>query len=84
MDDNNTLTELEELVERLGMKIRYEPVYVSGSGYCRIKEQEFVIINNKATPREKIHILMDAVKQRDLTDVDILPSIMELLDKKYE
>ena len=81
MNVNDTLIELEEFVERLGMKIRYEPVYVSGSGYCRIKEQKFVIINNKATPREKIHILIDAVKQRDLTDVDILPSIRELLNK---
>jgi hypothetical protein len=39
MDDNDTLIELEELVERLGMKIRYEPVYVSGSGYCRVKNK---------------------------------------------
>jgi hypothetical protein len=45
------------------------------------KKQEFVIINKNATSREKIHILIDAVKRRDLTDVDILPSIRELLNK---
>lgn len=86
--DNKTLNQLEELAERLGMAIRYEPLNIDGSvhigGFCRVKGQDFVIINKKATPREKIHILIDALKRRDLAEVFILPSLRELLDKTDE
>jgi len=85
MDDYKTLIELEELAERLEIIIRYEPLHIDGSthigGFCRIKDRDFVIINKKATPREKIHILIDALKRRDLAEIYILPSLREILDK---
>lgn len=85
MDDNKTLKQLEELAERLGMTIRYESLNIDASvhigGFCRVKGQDFVIINKKATPREKIHVLIDALKRRDLSEVYILPSLREILDK---
>ncbi len=60
--NDKTLNQLEELAVRLGMKLRYEPLNIDGSvyigGFCRVKGQDFVIINKKATRREKIHILI--------------------------
>ena len=88
MDDDKTLNQLEALSERLGMTIRYEPLNIDGSvhigGFCRVKGQDFVIINKKATPLEKIHVLIDALKRRDFSDVYILPSLRGLLDKTDE
>lgn len=85
MDDNTTLNQLEELAERIGMTIRYEPLNIDGSvhigGFCRVKGQDFVIINKNATPREKIHVFIDALKRRDLSEVYILPSLREILNK---
>ena len=87
-DDNTTLNQLEALAERLGIMIRYEPLNIDGSvhigGFCRVKGQDFMIINKKATPREKIHVLIDALKRRDLSEVYILPSLRDLLDKTNE
>ena len=44
MDDDKTLQQLDELAERLGMKIRYEPLNIEGSvhigGFCRVKGQD--------------------------------------------
>jgi len=88
MDNNQTLNHLEELAERLGMMIRYEPLniggYVHAGGFCRVKGQDFVIIDKKATSFEKIHVLIDVLKRRDLAEVYILPSLRALLDKTDE
>jgi hypothetical protein len=86
MDDNTTLIQLEELAVRLGMKIRYEPLKIDGSvhmgGFCRIKGEDFVIINKKATPIEKIHILIEALKRRDLSAIYVRPSLRQILDNQ--
>lgn len=88
MDNNQTLNHLEGLAERLGMTIRYEPLdteeYFHAGGFCRVKGQDFVIINKKATPLEKINVLIDVLKRCDLADVYILPSLRALLDKTDE
>jgi hypothetical protein len=85
MDDNKTLNQLEELAERLGVTIRYEPLHKDASvqvgGFYRLLGKDFVIINKKAAAREKIHVLIDALKRRDLSEVFILPSLRELLEK---
>jgi len=86
MDDHATLSQLEELAERLGMTVRYEPLKTEGlvhtGGYCRVNGRDFVIIHKKATAREKIHILAEALKRNDLGQLYILPSLRELLDVK--
>jgi hypothetical protein len=88
MDDNKTLNQLEALSLKLGITIQYEPLNIDGSvhagGFCRVKGRDFVIIDERATPREKIHVLIDALKRRDLAEVFILPSLREILDKTDE
>ena len=84
MDDNTILIQLEELVVRLGITIRHEPLKIDGlthtGGYCRIRGQALLIINKKVTTREKIHILIDALKRYALSQIYILPSLREMLD----
>jgi len=84
MDDKATLYELEELAQRVGITVRYEPLKIEGfvhtGGFCRVHGKEFVIINKKAAPWEKMHILIDALKRHDLSQIYILPSLRERLD----
>jgi len=86
MDDNTILCQLEELAGRLGINIRYASLDTDGlrhmGGFCQIKGQDCVIINQKATPREKIHIFIDALQRHDLSEIYILPSLREMLDGK--
>jgi len=92
MDDQSTLNHLEELAVRLGMKILYESLTVDGSfrvgGYCRLRGEEFLIINRKASVREKIHVLIDALRRHDLSEIYIMPSLRQILndpcDRKEE
>ena len=88
MDDHNTLIQLESLAAKLGILIWYEPLnnegFVYRGGYCRVKGQDYLIIDRKATTREKIHIFIDALKRYDLSSVYILPSLREILDRADE
>ena len=43
-----------------------------------------MIIDKKAITPKKIQIFIDALKRFDLSDVYILPSLRELLDKAEE
>ena len=84
MDDKTTLNELEELAQRVGITVRYEPLKIEGvvhaGGFCRVHGKDFVIINKKATGREKMHILIDALRRLDLSQIYVLPSLREILD----
>lgn len=84
MDDTATVSQLEELAQRLGITVRYETLKGDGlshsGGFCRIHGQDVVIISKKATAMEKIHLIVDALKRYDLSQIYILPSLRELLD----
>jgi hypothetical protein len=77
------LSQLEELTESLGIKIRYEKIVKEGSyfsgGLCKIKGEDVVIINSKAAVEDKIEILSDALRTFDLSQVFIKPAIREFL-----
>jgi hypothetical protein len=77
------LSQLEELTESLGIKIRYEKIvkessYFSG-GLCKIKGEDVVIINSKSAVEDKIEILSGALRTFDLSQVFIKPAIREFL-----
>ena len=87
MDENSLIDLLEELTEGFGVKIRYEAirqdedaVYVAG-GLCLLKGEYVVIVNSKATAKERINTLATALKHFDLDQVYIRPALRELLDK---
>jgi hypothetical protein len=87
MDDDATLSQLEELAQRLDITVRYEPLRgdgfaYTGGGFCRINGQDVIIINKRATGLEKVHILIDALKRRDLSGIYIVPSLREILDSE--
>ena len=86
MDENSLIDLLEELTEGFGVKIRYEAirqdedaVYVAG-GLCLLKGEYVVIVNSKATVRDRIGMLATALKHFDLDKVYIRPVVRELLD----
>lgn len=87
MDEQFIIDQLEELVERFGIKIRYEPMHQDEEsvklvgGMCRLKEEYMLIINSKATFAEKIRALAEALRHFDLDGVYIRPALREFLEK---
>ncbi len=87
MDENTIIDQLEELIERFGVQIRYEAikkdedsVNVIG-GLCLLKGEYVLIINSKVTTGDKIRTLGMALKQFDHDRIYIRPILRELLDR---
>ena len=87
MDEKTIAEQLEELVKTFGIQIRSEAikqdedlVRVVG-GLCRLKGEYVLIINSKATTRDRIWTLATALKHFDLDHIYLRPVLRELLDK---
>jgi len=84
MDDKVILSYLEELAEKLEILVRDEDINIEESsstgGLCRVEGKYVIILNSKATVKEKIQVMITALQQFDLTDMYVKPIIRELLD----
>jgi hypothetical protein len=83
LNQEGLLSQLEELTDSLGVKIRYEKIMKEGSyfsgGLCRIKGEDIIIINSKTATEDKIDILAKALRSFDLSQVFIKPALREFL-----
>ena len=86
-DDATFIGYLEELAESFGIEIRYEVItqdedlpFVPG-GLCLLKGKYVLIINSKASAKDRIWTLATAVKHFNLDQIYIRPVLRELLDK---
>jgi hypothetical protein len=85
VDEHIALDQLEALAYNLGIEIRYEKipqddVTIAGGRY-RLKGKNVVVIDSRATTKDRIRILVQALKPFDLADVYIRPALRELLEK---
>jgi len=85
VDDHIALDQLEALAYDLGVEIRYEKIpqddVTTAGGLYRLKGKHVVVIDSRATTKDRIRILLQALKPFDLTDVYIRPALRELLEK---
>jgi hypothetical protein len=87
MDQDDIIDQLEELAERFGIQIRYEPikqdedlVRVIG-GLCLLRGEYVLIIDSKAAMTDRISTFAEALSHFDLDQIYIKPALRELLDK---
>jgi hypothetical protein len=84
MNDEVILSCLEELAEKLDILVRDENINIeessSSGGLCRVEGKQVVILNSKATVKEKIQVMIAALHQFDITQMYIKPVIRELLE----
>ena len=87
MDEGAIIIQLEELAKKFGVQIRHEDIkqdqdltFVVG-GLCLLKGEYVLIINPKASVKDKIRTLAVALKHFDLDQIYIRPVIREILDR---
>ena len=84
MNEEVLLNQLEELAGKLGILVRDENINIEESsstgGLCRIEGKHVLILNSKATVKEKNQVMIKALQQFDLSDIYIKPIIRELLE----
>jgi hypothetical protein len=88
VSDEFLLDQLEELANKLGIKVLYEKVTLedssSAGGLCRWKGEYVLIIDALAPLKEKIQVLTEVLKRFPLGDIYIRPVIRELLGESKE
>ena len=87
VNDETIIDYLEELAEKFGIEISYEAIKqeddlpsVAG-GLCLLRGEYVLIINSKASLRERIKTLALALKHFDLNQIYVRPALRELLDR---
>ena len=85
MDDHTALSQLEGLAYMLDIAVRYEKMaeedVSNAGGLCRLKGECVIIVNSRASVKDKIQTLAKALKNFDLNDVYVRPAIRELLER---
>ncbi|MBI5604426.1 MAG: hypothetical protein HY879_13855 [Deltaproteobacteria bacterium] len=84
MKNELLLSQLEDLANKLGITIRHFKFIRDESsgpgGLCRIRGKYVLFIDSRATTKEKISVTMEALKQFDLGDIQVMPGIRDLLE----
>ena len=84
MNDQVILSYLEELAEKLEILVRDENINIdessSSGGLCRVEGKHVIILNSKASVKEKIQVMINALNQFNLRYMYIKPVIRELLE----
>jgi hypothetical protein len=73
------LTELEEVVMRLGFKVRYEKGDFEG-GYCMLRDSHLIVVNNRNEMEKRISIVCKCVKQIGVNDIYVKPNLREIIE----
>ena len=85
LDERNLLGQLESLAQNLAIEIRYETMTHEGTfstgGLCRLKGKHVLIINSKASTKEKIEALARALCRFDLGQVYLRPGLRDFLGR---
>jgi retron-type reverse transcriptase len=80
MEDNQLFAELEELLLRLSIKIKYGRGYFKG-GLCRYKEDKYLYLNRSDDKDQHISIILSELENIDLKNIEFNKTIGELLSK---
>ena len=79
--EEQILKELEEVAERLSVRVHYEDMkafeFRVEDGQCKLKGESHIYIDRKRPIKEKIQILSDELKRFDLESIYISPLLRE-------
>jgi len=75
------LSELEEIVQRLGYKLRYEKGDFEG-GYCLLKESHLFVINSRNETEKRVAIIAKNIKELGIDDIFIKPQVREVIERE--
>jgi intein-encoded DNA endonuclease-like protein len=78
-DEVRILAELEDLLEKLGVELKYEKGGFKG-GLCRVEDKEYFYLNKILTFEQKVSIITNQLRGMELEDVYLKPKIREMLE----
>ncbi len=86
MNEELILEHLEKIARSKSIIIRYERLedgeLIIRSGSCRVKGNEYIIVDSRLTLKERIGVIARELRKRNLEDIYMLPLIREIIDKQ--
>ncbi len=76
MQDAELLSKLEEVVDQLGLELRWDEGDFTG-GICRLGDRKILVMNRSLPTVEKIRVLCRNLSHADLSKIFVLPAIRE-------
>jgi hypothetical protein len=80
-ESKQLLAELEDVVQRLGYKLRYEKGDFEG-GYCLLKESRLFVINSKNEIERRIGIISKNLKEIGIDEIFIKPNVRDAIERE--
>lgn len=73
------LSELEEVAEKLGFRVRYEKGNFEG-GYCILRDSKLLVINTRNETEKRINTLSKSLKEIGIGDIFVKPALRDLIE----
>ena len=79
MKHEQIITDLQDLAQQLGIRVRYEKGDFEG-GYCILREERVLLINKRMMPPRKAAVLAMALHEIGLDSVFVKPVLREYIE----
>jgi len=80
MKDDEIFKEMEELLNKLDIKIRFGRGYFKG-GFCRYKDEKYFYLNRTDDKEKHISLILAELEKMDLKNIEIPNMVGEILSK---
>ncbi|MEO0225654.1 MAG: hypothetical protein ABIL05_01750 [candidate division WOR-3 bacterium] len=80
MKKTNLLEALEEIAKQFSIRVIYDQFFGQG-GFCRLKDQPYIILNKTLSYETKINLFLDGLKKFPLHSIQLPPRVKELIEK---
>ena len=81
MQNAELLSKLEEVVDQLGLELRWDEGDFTG-GICRLGNKKILVMNRSLPTFEKIRVLCQNLSTADLSKIFVLPAIREQIAQR--
>ncbi len=80
MKDDEIFKEMEELLSKLDIKIRFGRGYFKG-GLCRYKDEKYFYLNRTDDKEKHISLILTELEKMDLKNIELPNMVGEILSK---
>jgi hypothetical protein len=79
MKDQELLELLERLAEGFSIRVIQDQLWSKG-GSCKLRGQEYLIINRSIPSREKVRLFARALVRRSMDELYVLPQVRQAIE----
>lgn len=88
MNKENLLQQLEELAERLSIKVTYDSLKEGSintrGGLCKVSGNYRILVDKRLTAKEKIDVIAGGISKFDISEFYVTPEIRDIIADSIE